>query len=116
LPPEAESVPVGLYTNLVTPALSDAVIRLAECLLSPVDSRMLGRLTVREIVYRVLRGEQGAGLRALANRGEHYTRIARVLRYMHGDYAKEFTNEDLAKRAGMSVSMFHHNFKLVTAT
>ena len=113
----AESVPVGLYTNLVTPALSDAVIRLAECLLSPVDSRMLGRLTVREIVYRVLRGEQDAGLRFFGQswRALH-SHIARVLRYMHGDYAKEFTNEDLAKRAGMSVSMFHHNFKLVTAT
>ena len=42
-------------------ALSGAVIRLLECLKCPLDSRLLDRQTVREIVYRVLRGEQISG-------------------------------------------------------
>ena len=58
--------------------LAGAVIRLLECLKSPIDSRILGRQTVREIVYRVLQGEQGGSLRALANRDDHFARIARV--------------------------------------
>ena len=43
-------------------------------------------------------------------------RIARVLRFIHTDYHQPLSVEHLAKRAGMSVSMFHHNFKLVTAS
>src|SRR3954464_1947342 len=79
-----------------------------ECLKCPLDSRMLGRQTVREIVYRVLRGEQGGALRALTSRDEHFTRIARVLKHIHAEYAKPLSAEEMAKRAGMSVSAFHH--------
>jgi AraC-like DNA-binding protein len=76
---------------------------------------MLGRQTVREIVYRVLRGEQGGALRALANRDDHFTRIARVVKYIHAEYARPLSAQEMARRAGMSGSAFHHNFKLVTA-
>src|SRR5436305_1686083 len=80
----------------------------------PTDSRILGRQTVREIVYRVLQGEQGGALRALASRDDHFARIARVLRHVHADYARQFSVEELAKKAGMSVAAFHHYFKVVT--
>src|SRR4051794_41312603 len=96
--------------------LGGAVIRLLECLKCPLDSRILGRQTVREIVYRVLRGEQGGSLRALASRDEHFTRIARVLKHLHAEYERPFSAEEMAKRAGMSVAAFHHYFKLVTAS
>ena len=68
LPPVGPT-PRGISTTPMSEALSVAVIRLLECLKCPLDSRMLGRQTVREIVYRVLRGEQGGSLRALASRG-----------------------------------------------
>ncbi len=109
-------VPRGIYASALTAELSDAVIRLMECLQSPLDSRMLGRQLVREIVYRVLRGEQGDSLRALANRNDHFTQIARVLRYIHTDYSQPLTTNELARLAGMSVSVFHQNFKQVTDT
>ena len=115
-PQEPAAVPRGIYSTPLTAELSDAVVRLLECLGSPLDSRILGRQTAREVIYRVLRGQQGGALRALANRNESFTRIARVLRCIHTDYAQPLTIEDLARRAGMSVSVFHHNFKLVTAT
>jgi len=59
-----------------------AVNRLLECLRSPLDSRILGRQTVREVVYRVLLGEQGGSLRALASRDDHFARIARVVKHI----------------------------------
>jgi AraC-like DNA-binding protein len=55
-------------------------------------------------------------LRALASRNENFTRIARLLRSIHNDCGQPLSSEDLARRAGMSSSVFHHNFKLVTAT
>ncbi|MGA2254950.1 MAG: AraC family transcriptional regulator [Thermoguttaceae bacterium] len=81
-------VPRGISTTPMSEELSGAVIRLLECLKCPLDSRMLGCPTAREIVYRVLRGEEGGSLRALANRDEHFTRIARVLKDIHTDCAK----------------------------
>jgi AraC-like DNA-binding protein len=114
--PPVHPTPRGISTTPMSEELSGAVIRLLECLKCPLDSRILGRQAVREIVYRVLRGEQGGPLRALASRDEHFTRIARVLKHIHTDCAKPFTIESMAKRAGMSVAAFHHNFKLVTAS
>lgn len=55
-------------------------------------------------------------LRVLANRDEHFIRIARVLKNIHADYAEPISVEDLAKRVAMSVAAFHHNFQLVTAS
>jgi AraC-like DNA-binding protein len=108
--------PRGISTSPMSEELGGSVIRLLECLRSPLDSRMLGRQTVREIIYRVLRGEQGNSLRALASRDDHFARIARVLKQIHADYARPLASEDLARKAGMSVSAFHHNFKLVTGS
>ncbi len=108
--------PLGLSITPMSEELGGAVIRLLECLKRPLDSRMLGRQTVREIVYRVLCGESGGALRALASRDDHFSRIARVLNHIHLAYAQPLSLESMARRAGMSVSAFHHNFKLVTAS
>ena len=116
LSPPVGPTPRGISSTPMSEELGGAVIRLLECLKSPIDSRMLGRQTVREIVYRVLQGEQGGALRALANRDDHFARIARVLRHVHAEYAKPFSVEELARKAGMSVAAFHHYFKLVTAS
>jgi AraC-like DNA-binding protein len=116
LPTPVATTPRGIASTPMTEELGGAVIRLLECLKSPLDSRMLGRQTVREVVYRVLRGEQGGALRALASRDEHLSRIARVLKHVHAEYAKSLSVEELARKAGMSVAAFHHYFKLVTAS
>src|SRR5947209_4343298 len=116
LTPPAGPTPRGISSSPMTGEIGGAVIRLLRCLKSPLDSRMLGRQAVREVVYRVLLGEQGGSLRALASRDDHFTRIVRVLKQVHADYAKPLSAEDMAKRAGMSVSAFNHHFKLVTAT
>src|SRR4051794_11809511 len=114
--PPARETPRGISSTPMTAELRGSVIRLLECLRCPVDSRILGRQMVREVVYRVLKGEQGGALRALASRDDHFTRIARVLRYIHSEYAKPLGTEEVARRAGMSVAGFHHHFKLVTAS
>ena len=112
----AVETPRGISSTPMNVELEAAVIRLLECLKSPVDSRVLGRQMVREVVYRVLCGDQGGALRALANRDDHFTRISRLLRSIHTDFAKPLGAEEMAKRAGMSVSAFHQHFKLVTAS
>jgi AraC-like DNA-binding protein len=114
--PAPSETPRGISSTPMNPELSGAVIRLLECLKSPVDSRLLGRQMVREVVYRVLMGEQGGALHALASRDDHFTRIARVLRRIHADYARPLGAEEMARMAGMSASAFHQHFKLVTTS
>src|SRR3954463_4257895 len=100
--PLSGETPRGISSTPMNPGLAGAVIRLLECLKCPVDSRLLGRQMVREVVYRVLRGEQGGALYAMASRDDHFPRIARVLRYIHSEYAKPLDVEELARKAGMS--------------
>jgi AraC-like DNA-binding protein len=114
--PPAGPTPRGISTTPMSDEFGWAVIRLLECLKTPLDSRMLGRQTVREIIYRVLCGEQGNSLRALASRDDHFARIARVLKFIHADYARPLGADEMAKRAGMSVAAFHHHFKQVTGS
>lgn len=114
--PAPRELPRAVTTQPLGDQLSDAVIRLVECLKCPLDSRILGREIVREIIYRVLREETDGALRAFANRDGHFMRIARVLKEVHADSAKSYSVESMSRRANMSVAAFHHNFRIVTSS
>nr|WKF61075.1 Exoenzyme S synthesis regulatory protein ExsA [Paraburkholderia busanensis] len=112
----AQNEPVGIYSTPLDPALSNAVQRLMEALASPLDSRILAPGVVREICYRVLTGEQGGAIRAALTHQNHFGRIAKALRRIHADYHGELDVDTLASEAGMSLAVFHAQFKAVTAT
>jgi AraC-like DNA-binding protein len=114
--PISGSTPRGVYSSRITKVIMDAVIRLLECLSDPVDGRVLGPQVVREIVYRILCGEQGEVLRLLAIRHGRFSQMAKVLNRIHISYNTKLDIETLAEEANMSVSSFHNNFKAVTNT
>jgi AraC-like DNA-binding protein len=96
--------------------LLDAVLRLVRLLDAPAaEVRFLRPLVTREIVFRLLEGEQGGRLRQIAVLGGHAHRIARALERLREEFARPLRIEDVAREAGMSVSGFHHHFKAVTA-
>ena len=96
--------------------LSEAVVRLVRLLDAPAEeARFLRPLVTREIVFRLLRGEQGGRLRQIAVLGGHAHRIAGALQRLREDFDRPLRIEDVAREAGMSVSGFHHHFKAVTA-
>ena len=103
-------------STAIDPEVMDAAIRLAETLDSSADCRILGPQIVREIVYRVLTGEQGDVLRLLTAQPNRHGQIARVLRRIHADYADELDVPSLAREANMGISTFHHAFRDATAT
>jgi len=115
LPPLLE-LPRAVTTHSLGDQLSSAVIRLLECLKCPLDSRTLGRQIVREVIYRVLREEKDGALRAFASRNGNFMRIARVLKEVHAESARQFTVQSMSRQAGMSIAAFHHNFKLVAGS
>ncbi|TDY22294.1 AraC family transcriptional regulator [Paraburkholderia sp. BL6665CI2N2] len=112
----AQNEPVGIYSTPLDPALCNAVQRLMDALASPLDARILAPGVVREICYRVLTGEQGDAIRAALTHQNHFGRIAKALRRIHADYHGVLDVDTLASEAGMSLAVFHAQFKAVTAT
>ena len=112
----AISEPRGMYSTPLDAGLSNAVQRLLEALDKPLDARILAPGIVREICYRVLTGEQGDAIRAALTHQHHFGRIAKALRRIHADYHGELDVDTLASEAGMSLAVFHAQFKSVTST
>jgi AraC-like DNA-binding protein len=110
------SEPRGIYSTSLDPVMSNAVQRLLEALASPLDTRILAPAIMREICYRVLTGEQGDAIRAALTHQHHFGRIAKALRRIHADYQGELDVDTLAREAGMSLAVFHAQFKGVTST
>jgi AraC-like DNA-binding protein len=95
--------------------LLDAVVRLARLLDTPEEMRALAPLIIREIIYRLLRGRQGARLSHLIAPGGDDRRISRAVKQLREHIDRPLKIEDMARELGMSVSGFHHHFKSVTA-
>jgi AraC-like DNA-binding protein len=96
--------------------LLDAVVRLVRLLGSPItEAGFLAPLVKREIVFRLLEGEQGARLRHTAVLGGHSHRIAIALERLRKEFDQPLRIEEIARELGMSVSGFHHHFRAVTA-
>src|SRR5829696_4530655 len=96
--------------------LLDAVVRLVGLLDLPTEeARFLRPLVTREIIFRLLKGEQGGRLRQIAVLGGHSHRVERALERLRIDFDRPLRIEDVARELGMSVSGFHHHFKAVTA-
>ncbi len=107
-------LPKGVYSDSIDDVMSSAIIRLLEALSFSKDRRFLGPMIVKEIIYRVLCGNKGNALRALAIRNQHFFQIARILDKIHILYSNKFDLDSLAYEAGMSISLFHSSFKAVT--
>jgi AraC-like DNA-binding protein len=95
--------------------LFDAVVRLVRVFDSPAEARFLTPLITREIVYRLLVGEQCDRLRYIVVQNGHTHHIARAIERFRREFDQPLPIEHVAQELGMSVSSFHHHFKAVTA-
>ncbi|RYE28641.1 MAG: AraC family transcriptional regulator, partial [Hyphomicrobiales bacterium] len=112
--PELSSGP-GLTVGPMTPALRDAVIRLTSLLEAPADIAVLAPLVEREILYRLLTGEQAARLRQIAVAESKLQQVNRAIAWIKRNYRSPFSVEIVAAEARMSPSALHQHFKAVTA-
>jgi AraC-like DNA-binding protein len=94
--------------------LLDAVVRLVRLADEPESSTVLAPLIVKEIIYRLLAGGQGARLGHLLQSGDTQ-RISRAIGHLREHFDEPLKIDDFARQLGMSVSGFHHHFKSVTA-
>ena len=95
--------------------LLDAVVRFVRVIDSPAEARILTPLVSREIIYRLLLGDQGGRLRYLALSGGYASDIAKAVEWLRQNFDQPIHVDELAHELGMSVSGLHRHFKAVTA-
>jgi AraC-like DNA-binding protein len=105
----------GMATGEVTLHLVNAFIRLIDLLTDEKDIPILAPVIQREIIYRVLVGDQGERLRQIATAGSQSQHIAKAIGWLKSNYSQAISMDDLAAQANMSTSTFHHHFRSLTA-
>jgi len=112
---QAPSDSPAMSIGETTPEFLNACCRLLDLLDSPEDIPFLSGLIQREIIYRILRGPEGARLRAVATLGDQSHRTAKAVAWITANYANPLHVEELAQIASMGVSTLHHHFRMLTA-
>ncbi|MCP4627848.1 MAG: AraC family transcriptional regulator [bacterium] len=100
----------AIYASEMNADLLDAHVRLLRALENRVDRRVLVPGAVREILYHILKGDQGSFLRALALQNSSSHRIAQIVRFLQENYNQSLDISSIARFAGMGNSTLHHIF------
>jgi AraC-like DNA-binding protein len=112
---KGDAIVKAMDVSLIDANMLDAVVRLVRLLETPDERKVLAPLIIREIVYRLLAGGQGARLSHLLASGGDIRRISKAIGYLREHFDQPLSIVDIARELGMSVSSFHHHFKSVTA-
>ena len=105
----------ALAVSAVDVNLLDAALRLVRLFENPAECQVLAPLIIKEIVFRLLLGGQGARLSHLVTATGDTQRISKAIGYLRENFDQAVRMDELAQELGMSLSSFHHHFKSVTA-
>jgi AraC-like DNA-binding protein len=105
----------GLAVGTATPDLVDCVARLLQLIDRRDDFAVLGPMLEREILWRLLTGEQGANVRQIGLADSRLSQISRAIQWIRSHYADALRIEDLAEVAAMSAPTLFRHFRSVTA-
>ncbi|MGO1072605.1 AraC family transcriptional regulator N-terminal domain-containing protein [Lysobacter sp. CA199] len=94
--------------------LLDAAIRLLALLDTPDDIPMLAPMVERELLYRLMKGEQASRLHEIAHGDSRLRHVNRAIDWIKRHYREPFDMAELAAHASMSSSALHAHFKSVT--
>lgn len=104
----------AMNVSAIDADLLDAVARLVRIAETPAEGKVLAPLVIKEIIYRLLAGGQGARLAHLLTASDT-RRISKAIGHLREHFDEPLKMEVIARDLGMSVSGFHHHFKSVTS-
>ncbi len=104
----------GIFVSKMTEDLQDAVIRMMSLLDRPDDIAVVSPLLQREILYRLLRGEQGWLLRRIAQKESQAHRVLKAVSWLKCNFDRPYHLKTLANETGMSQSGLHEHFRRLT--
>jgi AraC-like DNA-binding protein len=115
LPEPTGTAGLGISVSPVSGDLLDTVLRLARLLDTPKDLPVLAPLIERELLYRLLTGEQGSRLRHVVTVGSRSHQISHAIDWLKNHYHQPLRIDELAGTVNMSSSSLHHHFRAITA-
>ena len=110
-----QSTTCCMATGAVTLPLLVAFQRLIALLDTPEDIPILAPLYQREILYRLLTGEQGPQLLQIASVGSKSNQIAKAIEWLQKNFDQPLRVDNLATQINMSPSSFHSHFRAMTS-
>jgi AraC-like DNA-binding protein len=113
-PRSAGTARPGIAVSDAPDELVDAIVRLLRLLDRPRDRRALAPLIKREILWRLMTGEQGDLVRQVGVADSSLNHMTRAVQWIRENYTRPFRVEEVAQLSGMSVSAFHRNFHAMT--
>ncbi len=114
-PPSTKHSSRGMATGEITLPLLNTFQRLIALLDDEQDIQLLAAIMQREIIYRLLVGDQGERLRQLATAGSKSQQIGRAIEWLTSNFAQPLSIDDLAGHVNMSTTSFHNHFRSMTS-
>ena len=111
---KCKAVQMAIFQDKVTPILENSIYRLLKTLQSKEESDILGESILREIFYRIAKGENAHFLHKMFLENKMEAKMSRTLKTIHSQYNEHLDIPTLAQEEDMSVSSFHTHFKKVT--
>jgi AraC-like DNA-binding protein len=105
----------GIFLAVASEPLLEPVLRLLRLLETPEDIPALAPLIERELLYRLLKSEQGWRVAQMSTVHSQAQRIGKAIGWLKKHYAEPLHIDSFAREASMSPSSLHHHFKAVTA-
>jgi len=106
---------LGVFSDNVTADIEDITLRLLKTLESKEEAKILGPQLLRELFYRIIRGEHAHFLHKMFLNTNNEAKISRSLKNIHDNYSEHLDVPNLARDEDMSVSSFHTHFKKITS-
>lgn len=111
----SKSTPLAQAVTQIDSHVLSAVNRLVALLNTPEDIDVLSPIIQTEILYYLLKSDQGAQLQLMATQNQQCRQINCAIKWLKTHYDKPILIEELCDLAQMSASSFHLHFKNVTS-
>jgi AraC-like DNA-binding protein len=105
--------PLPAFSLPTEAPLVDAIERLLGTLDDPLDRKLIAPLVLDELLFRLLRSDAAAAVRAGVGPPQDATRILDAMQLIRVDPARKLTVATLARAVAMSPSHFAHRFTAV---
>jgi AraC-like DNA-binding protein len=106
-----ETVPA--FSLPIDTQLLDTIERLLRTLDDPFDRKLIAPLVLDELLFRLLRSDAAAAIRAGVGPPHDATRILEAMQHIRANHARKLTVAGLARAVAMSPSHFAHRFTAV---
>jgi AraC-like DNA-binding protein len=114
---EESGTPVrAMYSGKASRKMLAAAIRLTQLFCAErEESSILAPLVIKELLYYLLKGEEGSAIRQYVRAGSKMQKISQAVYALKTELDKEISIAELSRAAQMSRSAFFKYFKEVTA-